>query len=71
RWADAGHARRVAGLALVLLVCSWAATGQLGRSLPLLVLGVVVLDFAVQVVHVGNQHVLTAAFPGRTSSAIG
>ncbi|WP_370963887.1 MFS transporter [Amycolatopsis sp. cg9] len=70
-WADAGHARRVTGLALVLLVCSWAAIGQLGRSLPLLVLGVVVLDFAVQVVHVGNQHVLATAHPDRTSSAIG
>jgi predicted MFS family arabinose efflux permease len=71
RWGDAGHVRRVTGVALALLVCSWLATGQLGWSLILLALGVLVLDFAVQAVHVGNQHVLTAAYPARTSSAIG
>ncbi|WP_418190802.1 MFS transporter [Amycolatopsis albispora] len=71
RWGDAGHTGRVTGIALVLLLGSWLAIGQLGWSLPLLVLGVVVLDFAVQAVHVGNQHVLTTAYPERTSSAIG
>ncbi|UOZ03649.1 MFS transporter [Amycolatopsis sp. WQ 127309] len=71
RWGDAGHARRGTGVALVLLLGSWLAIGQLGWSLVLLVLGVVVLDFAVQVVHVGNQHVLTAAYADRTSSTIG
>ncbi|UQS24504.1 MFS transporter [Amycolatopsis thermalba] len=71
RWADAGHAGRVGGVALVLLIGSWLAIGQLGWSLPLLIAGVIVLDFAVQAVHVGNQHVLTSAFPSRTSSTIG
>ncbi|WP_243717766.1 MFS transporter [Actinomadura sp. KC345] len=71
RWGDAGHARRVTGLALALLLASWAAIGQLTWSLPLLVLGVIVLDFAVQAVHVSNQHTLTAAYPGRTSTTIG
>ncbi|MWA01424.1 MFS transporter [Actinomadura sp. LD22] len=71
RWNDAGHARRATGIALVLLLASWTAIGRLPWSLPLLVLGVVLLDFAVQVVHVGNQHALATAFPDRTSSAIG
>lgn len=71
RWSDGGHARRVTGGALVLLLGSWLAIGQLGWSLVLLAVGVLVLDFAVQAVHVGNQHVLTAAYPARTSSAIG
>ncbi|MGI6869586.1 MFS transporter [Amycolatopsis sp. 3B14] len=71
RWADAGHGARVSGVALALLLISWAAIGQLRWSLVLLIAGVVVLDFAVQAVHVGNQHVLTSAFPDRTSSAIG
>ncbi|MBB6550840.1 MFS transporter [Nonomuraea rubra] len=71
RWGDAGHARRVTGIALALLLGSWAAIGQLPWSLTPLVLGVVLLDFAVQAVHVSNQHALTSAYPGRTSTVIG
>jgi predicted MFS family arabinose efflux permease len=71
RWADAGRAAPVSGLALTLLILSWAAIAQLPWSLWLLIVGIVVLDFAVQVVHVSNQHVLTAAHPDRTSSVIG
>ncbi|WP_285567794.1 MFS transporter [Actinoallomurus iriomotensis] len=71
RWGDAGHARRVTGIALALLLASWTAIGQLSWSLPLLILGVILLDFAVQAVHVSNQHTLTAAYPERTSTTIG
>lgn len=71
RWADAGRARLVAGTALVLLIASWAAIGQLRWSLWLLIIGVVVLDFAVQAVHVSNQHQLTAVHPDRASAVIG
>lgn len=71
RWADAGRAIPISGLALALLIVSWAATAQLSWSLWLLLIGVVVLDFAVQVVHVSNQHLLTTAHPERTSSVIG
>ncbi|WP_406632364.1 MFS transporter [Amycolatopsis sp. WGS_07] len=69
RWADRGHASLVTGGALVLLAVSWLAVGQ--PSLWLLALGILVLDFAVQAVHVSNQHLLTAAHPNRTSSVIG
>ncbi len=71
RWADAGRAGPVTGLALTLLILSWAAIVQLPWSLWILIVGIVVLDFAVQAVHVGNQHLLTAAHPDRTSSVIG
>ncbi|QDY78687.1 MFS transporter [Streptomyces qinzhouensis] len=71
RWADAGRAVPVTGLALGLLVLSWAAVAQLPWSLWLLVAGIVLLDFAVQAVHVSSQHLLTVAHPDRLSSAIG
>jgi cyanate permease len=60
-----------AGFALGLLIFSWAAIAQLPWSLWLLSAGIVFLDFAVQVVHVGNQHMLTTAYSDRLSSAIG
>ncbi|NLU70462.1 MFS transporter [Streptomyces sp. HNM0574] len=71
RWADAGRAVPVTGLALVLLVLSWAAIAQLPWSLWLLVLGIVILDFAVQAVHVSNQHHLTAVYADRADTVIG
>ncbi|TRV72637.1 MFS transporter [Streptomyces sp. 130] len=71
RWADAGRAIPISGLALTLLTVSWAATSQLTWSLWLLAIGIMVLDFAVQVVHVSNQHLLTMAHPDHTSSVIG
>ncbi|MFD5319433.1 MFS transporter [Streptomyces sp. NPDC127098] len=71
RWADAGFASRVTGGALALLAVSWLAVGQASWSLWLVVIGVVVLDFAVQAVHVSNQHLLTTAHPDRTSSVVG
>ncbi|MFF7333372.1 MFS transporter [Streptomyces sp. NPDC008150] len=71
RWADAGRTIRVTGLALTLLVLSWAAIAQLPWTLGLLAVGIVALDFAVQAVHVSNQHLLTTAHPLRTSSVVG
>ncbi|MET9930529.1 MULTISPECIES: MFS transporter [unclassified Streptomyces] len=71
RWADAERAVPVTGLALTLLILSWAAIAQLPWSLWLLVVGIVLLDFAVQAVHVSNQHLLTAVRPDRVSSVIG
>ncbi|MDT0301306.1 MFS transporter [Streptomonospora wellingtoniae] len=71
RWADAGHAQLVTVGALVLLAASWLASGQATWSLWLVAVGVLALDFAVQAVHVSNQHLLTEAYPHQTSSAIG
>lgn len=71
RWADDGLAGAVTGGALALLAASWIAIGHASWSLLLIVVGVIVLDFAVQAVHVSNQHLLTTAHPHRTSSVIG
>jgi predicted MFS family arabinose efflux permease len=71
RWADSGFASAVTGGALVLLAASWLAIGHASWSLQLVIAGVIVLDFAVQAVHVSNQHLLTMAHPGRISSVMG
>ena len=71
RWADAGFASAVTGGALVLLVVSWLAIAQASWSLWLVAIGAVVLDFAVQAVHVSNQHLLTMTHQDRTSSVVG
>ncbi|MDA2807565.1 MFS transporter [Nocardiopsis suaedae] len=71
RWADGGHARKTSGWSLAALVASWALIAQTGPTLLPLIAGIVLLDFAVQAVHVGNQHLLTAAHPDRASSVIG
>ena len=71
RWADAGYANRVTGIALIGLLASWFVIGQLTWSLVLLILGVILLDFAVQAVHVSNQHILTTVYADRISTTIG
>ncbi|MEV5572212.1 MFS transporter [Spirillospora sp. NPDC052269] len=71
RWADAGFANAVTGGSLALLAVSWSAIAQTSWSLWLVVVGVVVLDFAVQAVHVSNQHLLTMTYANRTSSVVG
>lgn len=71
RWADGGRANRVTGIALVILLASWLAIGQLSWSLVLLVAGVILLDIAVQAVHVSNQHILADVYRDRISTTIG
>ncbi|GAB2706360.1 MFS transporter [Nocardia thraciensis] len=71
RWADSGRAQQITGWSLVLLTGSWLFIAQAGSNLWLLVVGIVALDFAVQAVHVGSQHLLTTALPDHASSVIG
>lgn len=71
RWADRGLATPVTGWSLLLLILSWTFTAQAPDSLPLLVIGVVALDFAVQAVHVTSQQLVTAGRPEAASRTIG
>ncbi|MFC3997618.1 MFS transporter [Nocardiopsis sediminis] len=71
RWADRGHAQPVSGWSLALLAASWPLIAHTEPTLWLLVAGIVLLDFAVQAVHVAGQHLLTTAHPDRASSVIG
>lgn len=71
RWADAGRAQVISGWSLLILAGSWLLIAPMGPTLLPLVVGIVVLDFAVQAVHVSSQHLLTTAHPDRTGSVIG
>ncbi|WP_313612511.1 MFS transporter [Agrobacterium sp.] len=71
RLADRGFSRGVTGLSLILLTLSWLLIGLLPFSLPAFVLGVVLLDFAVQAVHVTNQSVIFMAHPEVRSRLVG
>ncbi|WP_050590214.1 MFS transporter [Pseudomonas sp. URMO17WK12:I12] len=71
RWADQGLGQRVTGISLALLTLSWLPITFAETSLIALVCGVVLLDFAVQAVHVTNQSVIFAARPDAQSRMVG
>ncbi|WP_225917294.1 MFS transporter [Pseudomonas xanthosomatis] len=71
RWADQGRGQRTTGWALALLTLSWLASAMPGASLLALVAGVLLLDFAVQAVHVTNQSLLLAGRGAMASRLIG
>lgn len=71
RWADQGLGQRVSGLSLALLTLSWLPIAFARTSLVALICGVVLLDFAVQAVHVTNQSLLFAARPDAHSRMVG
>lgn len=70
-WADRGMGQRATGLALALLTLSWLPVGLLEIALGWLVLGIIMLDFAVQTVHVINQSLIIAARPDAASRLVG
>ncbi|WP_313161454.1 MFS transporter, partial [Stenotrophomonas sp.] len=69
-WSDQGHAGRVSGAALLLLLVSWIPLAALPVHLGWLVLGVLLLDLAVQALHVTNQSLILAAAPQAQAQAI-
>ncbi|MNM48891.1 Inner membrane transport protein YnfM [compost metagenome] len=71
RWADQGLGQRVTGFSLGLLTLSWLPITFAETSLIALVCGVVLLDFAVQAVHVTNQSIIFAARPDAQSRMVG
>ncbi|WP_442963476.1 MFS transporter [Pseudomonas sp. 3JA] len=71
RWADQGFGQRVTGWSLGLLMLSWLPITFTETSLIALVCGVVLLDFAVQAVHVTNQSLIFAARPDAQSRMVG
>lgn len=70
RLADRGLGQRTTGIALVLLLVSWFLISFIDRSLFLLVIGVILLDLAVQAVHVTNQSMIFTVRPEARSRLI-
>ncbi|MFD8825006.1 MFS transporter [Streptomyces sp. NPDC059605] len=68
---DRGFAGWTTGTALVLLTVSWLPLSLTRQSLWALVIGAVVLDLAVQAVHVTNQSLIYAVRPDAGSRLIG
>ncbi len=68
---DRGHARWTTGAALALLAASWIPLAHTRGSLWALAVGVVLLDLAVQAVHVTNQTLIHARHPTAGSRLIG
>nr|WP_155593934.1 MFS transporter [Lysinibacillus cavernae] len=63
--ADRGYGQKTTGIALALLLISWLFINYLEQSLLALIVGIVLLDLAVQAVHVTNQ---TMILPLRTEA---
>jgi len=63
RLADRGLGQRTTGAALILLLVSWLPIGMTSHSLFALLAGIILLDAAVQAVHVTNQSLILAVRP--------
>jgi len=70
RLTDLGHARRVTGASLLLLCFAWGIIAMLPLSLWWLVAGIVLLDLAVQAVHVTSQTLIVDRHPDAAGRAI-
>jgi predicted MFS family arabinose efflux permease len=70
RLADIGLAQWTSGVALVLLVLSWGMIAFTEQTLWALIAGVIVLDLAVQALHVTNQSMIYAAQPQARSRLV-
>ncbi|MYT30147.1 MULTISPECIES: MFS transporter [unclassified Streptomyces] len=68
---DRGLSRRTTGIALALLAVSWLPLAYTRSSLWALFVGVILLDLAVQAVHVTNQTLIYALHPDAGSRLIG
>jgi predicted MFS family arabinose efflux permease len=71
RWADRGRAEVATGAMLIAFLGSWLAIAQTPSSLLLLAIGLVILDFAGEAIHVINQHLIVESDPTATTRLIG
>lgn len=60
---DKGKGKRVTTIGLILLLLSWIPIGFAKDSLIAFIIGVLILDLAIQAVHVTNQSTLYRILP--------
>jgi len=70
-WADRGWAQRVSGGALLMLSLSWLPLAWGLASLTALVVGILLLDLAVQALQVTNQSLIFRGHAGSHSRLVG
>ncbi|TIU39866.1 MAG: MFS transporter [Mesorhizobium sp.] len=68
---DRGRGQLVTGLSLLLMMAAWLPIAFMGMSLWLLVAGIVMLDLAIQAIHVTNQSLIFARGPDARSRLVG
>lgn len=71
RLADGGYGRWTTGVSLAILLLSWGLIALLPVSMAVLLVGVVLMDLAVQAVHVTNLSAIVALNPQKSSRLIG
>ncbi|QRK04823.1 MFS transporter [Archangium violaceum] len=71
RLADRGQGQRTTGLSLALMLAAWIPIVFTHVSLGALIIGVIVLDLAIQAVHVTNQSMIFAVRPEARSRLVG
>lgn len=67
RLSDEGYAQRTTGIGLACMLVSWLPSALLNESLWALVVGVVIIDFGLQSVHVASQSLIYRARPEQQS----
>lgn len=63
RLADRGLGQRTTGVSLIVLLTSWFPISFIQHSLLALIVGIILLDLAVQAVHVTNQSMILSLRP--------
>ncbi|XUY25600.1 MFS transporter [Agrobacterium sp. rho-8.1] len=71
RLADGGYGRWTTGFSLAILLSSWGLIALLPVSMVMLLVGVVLMDLAVQAVHVTNLSAIVAFNPQKSGRLIG